>query len=147
MVASLTGEEGDNGWYIGDVKVTWSLTDATSGFASGTQCDAADVTEDTTGTSYTCSATDLAGNTSSDSVTVKRDATAPTVDPKVVGMLGTNGWYVGDVTVGWSLYGRHLGRRAGRRPASTRRSPRTPLTQHFTCTVTRPGGQRHRERR
>ena len=37
------------------------------------------LTSDTPGATYTCSATDLAGNTASDGVTVKRDAQAPEV--------------------------------------------------------------------
>ena len=46
------------------------------------------------------SAKDVAGNTGTDSVTVKLDRTAPTITASITGgTLGANGWYTGPVTV------------------------------------------------
>lgn len=46
------------------------------------------------------SAKDTAGNTGTDSVTIKLDKTAPSISGGIVsGTLGTNGWYTGPVTV------------------------------------------------
>lgn len=65
-----------NGWYTSDVTVSWSVTDAesTPSWACATQT----VTNDTTGTTFTCEATSLGGTTSS-SVTVKRDTAGPSI--------------------------------------------------------------------
>lgn len=89
--SSLAGTAGNDGWYRSDVAITWSVTDATSGVA--TSCAAAALTTDGT-QSFTCTATDNAGNGASSSVTVKRDATNPTIS--FSGNLGT---YTVDQTV------------------------------------------------
>ena len=77
VVPSVVGTLGDNGWYTSDVAVTWTVSDA-AGIASSTGCGPTDVTSNTTGQVVTCSATDNAGNVRNQSVTVARDATAPT---------------------------------------------------------------------
>ena len=76
---TVTGTPGDDGWFTSDVDVDFSVDDATSGVASSTGCDPEPLTVDTAGATYTCSATDAAGNTASDEATVKRDAHAPEV--------------------------------------------------------------------
>lgn len=78
IVATVTGTQGANGWYQGDVSVAWSVTDAQSAVTASTGCDAQPVTTDTNGVSLTCSATSE-GGTAEASVTVKRDGTAPVV--------------------------------------------------------------------
>jgi hypothetical protein len=74
--SSSNGLAGDNGWYRGDVQVTWTVTDPDSTVSSSTGCGAATVNADTAGTTFTCTATS-GGGTYSSSITVKRDATAP----------------------------------------------------------------------
>jgi hypothetical protein len=74
----VTGALGNNGWYVGDVTVTWSVVDDESTVSSTSGCGLTTISSDTTGTTLTCSATS-AGGMSSQSVTIKRDATAPTV--------------------------------------------------------------------
>ena len=78
VVPSVTGTLGASGWYTSDVTVAWSVSDPESEVTSTNGCGSVTVTEDTAGTTFTCSATS-AGGTASESVTIKRDTTAPTV--------------------------------------------------------------------
>jgi predicted extracellular nuclease len=74
---TVTGTLGNADWYVGDVTVSWSVSEPDSD-VSTVGCETNTVTADTAGTTFTCSATS-AGGTASESVTVKRDATAPGV--------------------------------------------------------------------
>ena len=78
IIAQVTGTAGTNGWYTGDVAVTWNASDAESPVTSRTGCEDQSVTADTDGVTFTCSATS-AGGTTTQSVTIKRDTTAPVV--------------------------------------------------------------------
>ena len=73
--------DGKNEWYKSNVTLTWSVTDLESAITSTTGCDTVTVSADQLATAYTCSATS-AGGTSSETVTIKRDATDPTVSLK-----------------------------------------------------------------
>jgi hypothetical protein len=75
-VPHVAGPLGNAGWYTGDVTVEWEVVDATILTTSG--CEDAAVVSDTVGVTFTCSATSW-GGTASASVTVKRDATPPSV--------------------------------------------------------------------
>lgn len=66
---------GGNGWWTGDVSVTWNVSDEGSPVATRIGCDPVSVTTDGTTTS-TCAATS-AGGTTTRSVIVRRDATPP----------------------------------------------------------------------
>jgi hypothetical protein len=77
ITPTITGTLGDNGWYVSNVDLSWSVTDSGSGIATSTGCSAQSITTDTTGTDYTCSATDNAGNSASDTETIKRDTSTP----------------------------------------------------------------------
>lgn len=92
----ITGTQGQNGWYTGDVTVVWNATDAQSGITSA-PCETVIVQEDTEGQTLTCTATS-AGGTATASVTIKRDATAPTTTIAAGGTQGLNDWFTGDVT-------------------------------------------------
>lgn len=70
--------DGDNGWYTSDVTVSWTVADDESDITETSGCETVTVNYDTTGETFTCSATS-AGGTTSESVTVKRDATAPPI--------------------------------------------------------------------
>ena len=74
----VSGALGTNGWYVGDVSVTWTVTDGGSAVTSSSGCDPVSITTDTAGLTLTCTATS-GGGTASQSVTVKRDATPPSV--------------------------------------------------------------------
>jgi hypothetical protein len=94
----ITGTLHSSGWYTSDVTVAWTVIDNESAISSSSGCGSTTITADTTGTTLTCSATS-AGGTSSQSVTIKRDASAPSVAytsaaPSVVGGgPNTAGWY------------------------------------------------------
>jgi hypothetical protein len=103
ITAVVEGTEGDNGWYVSDVTVTWTVEDPETGVVSSEGCDPVTLTEETTGTTLTCSATNGAGLTNEESITIKIDKSAPEIAPVVEGTLGNNGWYVSDVTVSWTV--------------------------------------------
>ena len=72
----VNGTAGTNGWYLSNVSVTWNVVDAESAIDSAPGCGPKNVTSDTSGTTFTCTATS-AGGTSTASVTIKRDTVAP----------------------------------------------------------------------
>ncbi|HYZ12838.1 MAG TPA: PxKF domain-containing protein [Actinomycetota bacterium] len=100
---TITGTLGDNGWYRSDVTVTFSVSDPDSAITSrSVDCDATNsVTSDTTGVTFTCTATST-GGTSTDSVTIKRDATAPTISGSASPAANGDGWNNSDVTVSYT---------------------------------------------
>jgi hypothetical protein len=93
IAPTITGTLGDSGWYTTNAHLSWSVTDAQS-TASQTGCDAVDVTADQQATSYTCTATST-GGTASETVSIKRDATAPVVS--VTGVSNGATYTVGSV--------------------------------------------------
>jgi hypothetical protein len=72
----VTGTLGSNGWYRSNVSISWTVTDPESAVSAQQGCGVSTVTSDTSGITFTCTATS-AGGTSSRSVTLKRDATVP----------------------------------------------------------------------
>ena len=71
---------GLNGWYIGDVTLVWSVSDPQSpNSLVKTGCADQSITSDQNATSYTCDATSAGGPATQVSVTIKRDATPPTL--------------------------------------------------------------------
>jgi hypothetical protein len=73
--------DGLNGWYRGDVLLTWSVTEpeAPSSLAV-TGCESQSVTADQDATDYSCAAESAGGSTGPVIVSIKRDANAPGVD-------------------------------------------------------------------
>jgi hypothetical protein len=78
ITSTVTGNQGNNGWYIGNATLTWTVTDPESTGIRTRGCGSVTQTTDTAGKTYTCSARSR-GGTSQQSVTIKRDATPPTV--------------------------------------------------------------------
>lgn len=135
---TVAGTLGANGWYTSNVSVTWSVVDGESAISSQTGCAASSVVGDTNGVTFTCSATS-AGGTATESVTIKRDATAPTVTPAVVGTLGLNGWYVSDVSVSFAVQDGLSGIATQAGCAATTVSADTGAAS-FSCTATDNAG-------
>ncbi len=101
ITPTVVGTTGANGWYTSDVNVTWSVVDNESAISTQSGCTAQNITSDTSGVTFTCSATS-AGGSSSQSVTIKRDATAPTITLVDRTAANSNGWNNSNVTVNWS---------------------------------------------
>jgi hypothetical protein len=99
ITRTITGTAGSTGWYVTNVTVAWSVTDPDSAVTIDSGCGTQNFTTETTGTTSSCTAHSTGGS-STDSVTIKIDKTAPTASLSVTGgTLGLNGWYVTDVTV------------------------------------------------
>ena len=82
ITAQVQGLAGTNGWYRGNVVVSWTVVDAQSQVTNATGCGTVVVSVETVGQLITCQATS-AGGTASQAVTIKLDKTAPTASPKV----------------------------------------------------------------
>jgi hypothetical protein len=94
IASTVSGPQGTNGWYVGDVTVSWEVSDPQTAISAETGCDAVPVDQDTVGTTYSCTATSE-GGTNTAQVTVKRDATPPDVT------CGTtpSTWHATDVSI------------------------------------------------
>src|SRR5919108_656809 len=90
--ANATGTLGNNGWYTSNVSLTWTVNDPESTVTSTSGCGPTSITTDQAATTYTCSATST-GGAASNSVTIKRDATAPAVTVALDRAADHNGWY------------------------------------------------------
>ena len=101
VMPTVTGTLGSNGWYVGDVQVSWTAVDGDSPITASTGCNTVTITTDTSGAGFTCTATS-AGGTTTRTVTVKRDATAPVITAAATTAPNAAGWYRGDVTVGFT---------------------------------------------
>jgi hypothetical protein len=93
-----TTPDGSDGWYQGSPTVHFTVTDPESAVTKS-GCDDATVSTDTTadGTTFTCSASSAGGTATPVSVTIKRDATAPTASFDATGF--TNGASYGASTL------------------------------------------------
>src|SRR5215213_1442239 len=101
ITKTVTGTLGNNDWYTSNVLVDWTVSDPESSFTT-VGCVDTTISSDTSGTTLSCSATS-AGGTSSDSVTIKRDATAPTGVNGAPNRPADNGtWYNNAVDVVFS---------------------------------------------
>ena len=89
--------ESCDGWFRGDVAITWSFDPGWTSIS----CDGTPVTSDTTGTSRTCSVTYSSGTVST-TITIKRDATPPTVSAAAGRAADQNGWYNRPVQVSFA---------------------------------------------
>jgi hypothetical protein len=76
--ATVSGQEGTNGWYTADVTVEWIVDDLESEFTKN-GCASQQVTQDTDGQTFTCTA-ESRGGSRSESITIKRDATRSTLN-------------------------------------------------------------------
>ncbi len=78
ITPTVSGTQGTNGWYVSDVTVTWTVSDAESEVTATSNCGPSTISTDTAGTTVTCQATS-SGGTASASTVVTRDVTPPTV--------------------------------------------------------------------
>lgn len=122
-------------WFGSDVTVVWTVTDLESP-ANASGCATQTITTDTGGTVISCSATSTGGS-ATESVTIKRDTTPPTVTPSVSGAQ-SGGWYTTDLTVAW-IVSETLSPVTATGCTTTTVSTDTTGTS-FTCSGTSAGG-------
>jgi alpha-tubulin suppressor-like RCC1 family protein len=79
ITSVVTGTLGDDGWYTSDVEVAWTVDEPESAPTLATDgCDTTTIDADASATTLTCAAQSEGGD-ATQSVTIKRDATAPTI--------------------------------------------------------------------
>ncbi len=98
ITPNVSATLGSNGWYTSDVTVAWTIVDPESPATPGAGCASTTLTTDTASQAYSCTASS-AGGEATGSVTVKRDATAPTISGSAAPAPNGNGWNNTDVTV------------------------------------------------
>lgn len=80
ITPTVTGTLGANGWYTSDVGLSWDVSEPESpGSLVETGCVDQAITADQPATSYSCAASSDGGSAGPVEVTIKRDATAPTL--------------------------------------------------------------------
>jgi hypothetical protein len=95
--------DGDNGWYRSDVSLAWNVSEPDSpNSLQKTGCVNQNITSDQAATTYSCSASSAGGSSGPVDVTIKRDATAPTINGSANPPANANGWNKSDVTVSFS---------------------------------------------
>jgi hypothetical protein len=82
-VLSPAAPDGTNGWFRQNVSLSWAVSDDRSPSSAGADCGPAVVTTDTVAT-FSCTGTS-SGGTTTQPVTIKRDATPPTA-PAITGI-------------------------------------------------------------
>ncbi|WP_243073665.1 Calx-beta domain-containing protein [Microbacterium sp. SS28] len=132
----VTGTKGLADWYVTDVGIHFDVQTFGAATTASSGCSDASVVADTAGATFTCTVT-TDGGTASASVTVKRDATAPTGVGVLSGPVGDNDWYTGPVKVDWTLDDNMSGV-ASDCASATSAVEGTNLS--FTCTVTDAAG-------
>jgi hypothetical protein len=94
--------DGLNDWYKSDVFLVWTVAEGNSPASLvKTGCVDKEIKADQAATSYKCSASSAGGSAPEQTVTIKRDATAPTAaytSASPAAPDGQNSWYLGDVT-------------------------------------------------
>jgi hypothetical protein len=91
ITVACNGGGCSEGWYVADVTVAFSWDP--SGVTATSGCDTTTVSSDTSGVTFTCRLTFSNDATSSLGVTVRRDATPPTVTGASARPPDANGWY------------------------------------------------------
>ena len=94
----LTGQIGGGNFYLSDVSLKWEIDSHGLPLTTSSGCFDSVVAEDTKGISFGCTATS-AGGTTTESVTIKRDATAPTATATATPLANSAGWNNGSVSV------------------------------------------------
>jgi hypothetical protein len=127
---------GANGWYTSAVSVTWTTADPESGITTTTPgCAPANLTQNTAGMTITCTATNGAGLTASNSVVFKIDTTAPVITPTLTG-TAVNGYYK-TASLTWAVADPESGiaTSSGCSPVAS-----VVAGQSYTCTATNGAG-------
>lgn len=95
---TLTGPVGDNGWYVGDVALRWSIEDPETPYTIQSGCIDQVFATDTSGSSASCQVRSL-GGFGTNAVYIRRDTMPPVVQAAATTAPNAEGWYRQDVTV------------------------------------------------
>lgn len=98
ILGQLSGTLGNNGWYVSDVRLEWTVEDPESGATIVAGCVNRDYLQDVVSDDRTCTARSLAGEWTR-TVNVKRDTAPPTITPLVQPAPNAAGWHRGNVAV------------------------------------------------
>jgi len=128
ITPTIAGTMGSNGWYVSNVTVNWNATDPESGIASSTGCAPTSITTDTAGFSVTCSATNGAGLSNFNTVTIKRDATPPSIIGARIPAPNAAGWNNTNVTASFTCTDNLSGVAPGYPTGGTTLTTNTPVT-------------------
>lgn len=101
VAPSLSVPPNDAGWHRAPVTVSWRVADAESGVATSAGCGPTTLTADTGSTALTCSATNGDGFSTSATVSVRLDGTAPTVLASRT-LANADGWSNAPVVVSFA---------------------------------------------
>jgi sugar lactone lactonase YvrE len=128
------------GWNGSDVNIPFTTSDDTSGVASASESSPLGFSNEGIGMTQSVTVTDNAGNSATfTSAAISIDKTPPVVSADVSGPLGSNGWYVGDVQVDWSINEIPASIESSTGCGTTSITLDTPAST-FTCSVTSAGG-------
>jgi hypothetical protein len=102
-VVDPAAPDGNNGWYRSDVSLAWSVSEPESpNSLLKTGCLNQSITSDQAETTYGCSATSAGGADGPVEISIKRDATKPTISGFRSPAANGFGWNNGDVSVSFS---------------------------------------------
>jgi hypothetical protein len=102
-VVDPAAPDGNNGWYRSDVSLAWSVSEPESPNAlSKTGCTDQSITSDQDATLYECSGTSAGGSVGPVGISIKRDATNPTISGSRSPGANSFGWNNEDVSVSFS---------------------------------------------
>jgi hypothetical protein len=95
--------DGNNGWYRSDVTLTWTVTESESPETLVTTgCKDQNITTDQHETNYSCSASSDSGSAGPVTVSIKRDATTPTISGSASPAANGYGWNNTDVDISFT---------------------------------------------
>jgi hypothetical protein len=101
---NIVGTKGANGWYTSNVTVSWTFSDPERPITAWSPgCNATTLVNDTPGTTLSCSVTNSDGVTSTVSVPIRIDKTAPAVTSAAPERPPDSaGWYTRPLSVGFT---------------------------------------------
>jgi hypothetical protein len=103
ITSNVSGTLGNNGWYTSDVTLTWHVSEPESpGSLVKTGCVDQNITADQAATTYSCSATSDGGSAGPVNVSIKRDATNPSISGSRSPAANSNGWNNTNVDVNYT---------------------------------------------
>jgi hypothetical protein len=98
----ISGTLGNNGWYTSDVFVDWTVNDSESEVTIDDGCVDTLIDYDTASETLSCSASSAGGSAGPVTVTIKRDATSPSISGSASPAANGAGWNNSDVAVSFS---------------------------------------------